>query len=85
MIGLMTLQPTCEIVGKKSEYKTKEDFVEAVKEEECKDASIEDVGEGYMRYYPKGTEDSQGEFGKGKGVYISVDKLTNGAFKVWVV
>lgn len=85
MIGLMTLQPTYEVVGKKSEYKTKEDFVESVREEECKDISIEDVGEGYMRYFPKGTEDSQGEFGSGVGVYMSIDKPTKGAFEVWIV
>ena len=85
MIGLLTLQPTYEIVGKKSEYNTKEDFAEAVREEEYKDVFVEDVGDGYMRYFPKGTEDSQGEFGKGKGVYMSVDKLTRGAFEVWVV
>lgn len=85
MEGLMTLQPTYEIVGKKSEYKTKEDFVEAIREEECKDVSVEDVGEGYMRYFPKGTEDSEFEFGKGVGVYMSVPKLTKGAFEVWVV
>jgi len=85
MQGLMTLQPTYEIVGKKSEYKTKEDFIEAVREEECKDVSLEAVGEGYMRYFPNGTEDSQGEFGKGEGVYMSVDKLANGAFEVWIV
>ena len=85
MNGLLTLQPTYETVGKKSEYKTKEEFVESVNEEECKEVSIEDVSDGYMRYYPRGTEDSQGEFGKGEGVYMSVDKPTNGAFEVWVV
>jgi len=84
MKGLMTLQPTCEVVGKKSEYKTKEDFVEAVREEERKDVLVEEVGEGYMRYYPKGTEDSQYEFGKGEGVYMSVDKPAKGTFEVWV-
>lgn len=85
MQGLMTLTPTNEIVGKKSEYKTKEEFVEAVKEEECKDIDILDVGEGYMRYFPNGTEDSIGEFGKGVGVYMSIDKPTRGAFEVWAV
>jgi len=38
-----------------------------------------------MRYFPKGTEDSEFEFGKGVGVYMSVPKLTKGAFEVWVV
>ena len=73
------------LLGKKSEYKTKEEFVESVREEECKDVDIADVGEGFMRYFPKGTEDSEFEFGKGEGVYMSVDKLTKGAFEVWVV
>lgn len=85
MQGLMKLIPTQQIVGKKSEYATKEEFVVAVNEEECKDINIDDVGEGYMRYFPKGTEDSQSEFGKGEGVYMTVDKLTKGAFEVWVV
>ena len=85
MEGLMTLQPTYEIVGKKAEYKTKQDFVEAVREEECKDVSIEDIREGYMRYFPKGTEDSQGEWGEGVGVYQVVDKLSKGTFEVWIV
>jgi hypothetical protein len=85
MEGLLTLQPTNEIVGKKSEYKTKEVFIESVRDEECKDVSLEDVGDGYMRYFPKGTEDSQCEFGKGEGVYMSVDKPTKGAFEVWIV
>lgn len=85
MIGLMTLQPTYEIVGKKSEYKTKEDFIEAIREEECKDIDLQDIGEGYMRYFPKGTEDSQDEFGKGVGVYQIVDKASKGAFEVWIV
>jgi len=84
MKGLMILRPTNEIVGKKSEYKTKEEFIESVQEEEGKDVDIADVGEGFMRYFPKGTEDSVGEFGKGEGVYMCVDTLTKGAFEVWV-
>jgi hypothetical protein len=85
MQGLMRLQPTNEVVGKKKEYKSKEDFIEAVREEEGKEAEIEDVGTAYMRYYPKGTENSEMEFGKGEGVYMCVDKLTMGAFEVWIV
>lgn len=85
MQGLITLEPTDEVVGKKSEYKSKEDFVEAVREEEQKDVTIEDVGVGYMRYFPRGTEDSENDFGKGVGVYMTVDKLTKGAFEVWKV
>jgi len=84
MKGLLMLQPTREVVGKKSEYKTKEEFVLAVCEEEGKDITVEDVEECYMRYFLKGTEDSQMEFGAGKGVYMCVDKLTKGAFKVWI-
>lgn len=79
------LQPTREIVGKKSEYLTKEEFVESVREEECIDADIEDVREGYMRYFPKGTEDSEGEFGKGVGVYQTVDESSKGTFEIWIV
>ena len=85
MNGLLTLQPTKQIVGKKSEYKTKEIFIESVIEEECKDVLLEDIGTGFMRYFPNGTEDSECEFGKGEGVYMCVDKLTRGAFEVWVV
>ena len=85
MLGLLTLRPTDEIVGKKSEYKSKEEFVEAIKEEECKDVDIEDVREGHMRYFPKGTEDSEEDFGKGVGVYKMVDKVSKGAFKVWII
>jgi len=85
MKGLMLLQPTREIVGKKSEYKTKEDFILAVQEEERKEAEIENVGDVYKRYFPHGTENSFIEFEKGEGVYMCVDKLTKGAFEVWVV
>lgn len=85
MDGLLSLRPTNEVVGKKSEYKAKEDFFNAVREEEGREIDIESIGEGYMRYFPKGTEDSQWEFGKGAGVYMSVDKPTKGAFAVWVV
>lgn len=84
MEGIMKLQPTGEYVGKKSEYKTRHDFALAIKQEECLDIEAEDVGEGYMRYYPKGTEDSEHEFGKGIGVYMNVDKPAKGTFDVWV-
>lgn len=83
MQGLVTLIPTNEIVGKKSEY-TKEEFVKTIKEEEDKDVAIDSVREGYMRYYPKGTEDSWHEFGRREGVYLTIDKLTKGAFEVWI-
>jgi len=85
MKGLMTLQPTKEIVGKKSEYKTKEEFAIAVRREECREVDIIDIGDGYMRYFPHGTEYSRMEFGEGEGVYMCVDKLTRGAFEVWVI
>jgi hypothetical protein len=84
MKGLITLQPTGDIAGKKSEYKTKEEFVKTVIEEGYRDVDIADVGDGYMRYFPNGTEDSQMEFGKGEGVYMCVDKLTRGAFEIWM-
>jgi hypothetical protein len=83
--GLLILQPTREIVGKKSEYKTKEEFIECVREEECRDVDIESVDTAFMRYYPRGTEHSEGEFGKGEGIYQCVDTLSKGAFEVWIV
>lgn len=85
MDGLMQLSPTNEIVGKKSEYKSSEDFVRAVKEEYGRDAKAANVSECYMRYYPKGTEDSRMEFGAGEGVYLTTNTPTKGAFKVWIV
>ena len=83
MGGLLTLQPTFQIVGKKSEYKTREDFTKAIKDEYDEDFDAEYIGTTYMRYFPKGTEESEFEFGKGVGVYQCVDKLTRGAFEVW--
>ena len=85
MRGIMMLQPTRENVGKKSEYKTKEEFLKAVKEEVERDIDILDISTAYMRYFPRGTEDSEFEFGKGVGIYQCVDKLTKGAFEVWIV
>jgi hypothetical protein len=85
MKGLMVLQPTHEIVGKKSEYKTTEDFANAVKEEYGKDVDATNVSECYMRYYPKGTEDSKSEFGVGEGVYMTTNIPSKGAFKVWLI
>lgn len=81
----MMLQPTREIVGKKSEYKTKNDFAEAVLEEQGREVDTCDIDTAYMRYFPKGTESSEYEFGKGEGVYMCVDKLIRGAFEVWIV
>jgi hypothetical protein len=85
MKGLMKLVPTNEIVGKKSEYKTTEDFARAVREEYGRDAKASNVSECYMRYYPKGTENSSIEFGVGEGVYMTVNTPSKGAFKVWMI
>lgn len=84
MNGLMQLNNN-DFVGKKSEYKTKDDFVEAVRKEDCfENVEADDVGEGFMRYYPSGTESSALEFGSGEGVYLTVGRLTRGAFEVWI-
>lgn len=85
MDGLMNFQPTNELVGKKSEFKTKEDFASAVTDEYARETDIEDIGNCYVRYFPRGTEDSEMEFGKGNGVYMCVDKLGKGAFECWIV
>lgn len=83
MEGLLTLQPTEQVVGKKSEYSTREEFAKAIKDEYDEDFDAEYIGTAYMRYFPKGTEESEFEFGKGVGIYQCVDKLTRGAFEVW--
>ena len=83
MEGLLRLN-TNEIVGKKSKYKTKEEFVKAIKEE-GREVDMSRVGETFMRYYPKGTEDSRHEFGKGEGVYMCTDIKGRGTFEVWIV
>lgn len=85
MTGLMMLQPTRQIVGKKSEYPTVELFALAVLEEECREIDLSNVCDCFMRYYPKGTEDSEFEFGKGEGVYQVVDKKSRGSFEVWLI
>jgi len=82
MKGLMQLQPTNEIVGKQSEYKTTEDFVCAVREEYGREVKV--VSECNMRYYPKGTDDSKLEFGAGEGVYMTANRPSKGSFKVWM-
>lgn len=85
MNGLMTFQPTNQIVGKKSEYKTKADFAEAVWIEYDRQVDIAPIDTCYVRYFPRGTEDSEMEFGKGNGVYMCVDKLGKGAFECWII
>ena len=93
MIGLI-LFTTNIVVGKKSQYKSKAQFLLAAMDDD--DGynyvfrkkyggvpSEDDVYLAYVRYFPKGTEDSQMEFGVSVGVYQFVDKLTSGAFEVW--
>lgn len=75
------------LVGKQSEYPTKEEFLQECSHEfeiELSEMDINDVEDGYVRYYPRGTEDSVGEFGEGEPVYQFVDKKNRGVFDVWV-
>ena len=85
MRGIMIFDPPRHFVGKKKQYNTKEDFAKGVKEEFEKDIEISNVFDGYVRYYPKGTQDSEFEFGKGEGVYQFIDKPGKGNFQVWAV
>lgn len=82
------------VVGKKNEFKTKAEFLSACLNKDNGYNStfkrkygciphVDDVKEALVRYYPKGTEDSEMEFGKGEGVYQFVDKQSKGTFEVW--
>jgi len=82
------------IVGKKKEFATRTKFLLACIDDETGYNHVlapkygyvpheEQIYDGCVRYFPKGTEDSQMEFGEGEGVYQFVDKLTKGAFEVW--
>lgn len=84
MDRIMVFEPDRWFVGKKKDYPTKEDFVKGVKEELQETVEIGQVSDGYVRYYPKGTYDSEFEFGKGEGVYQFVPKPGKGNFQVWV-
>ena len=94
MQGLMVFTPPDTVVGKQSEYINKTDFLIAVMNEDggynyilskkyIAPPSENEVYEALVRYYPKGTEDSQMEFGEGVGVYMFTDRETRGSFKVW--
>jgi len=94
MEGLLMFQPTSVVVGKKSEYKSKPKFLLAALDENDgynfvfkkkygRVPSEDDVYSALVRYFPKGTENSEIEFGKGEGVYQFVDKATKGVFEVW--
>lgn len=84
MEGILIFEPDRWFVGKKKQYPTKEDFVKGVKEEFEEDIEISNVSDGYVRYYPKGTQDSEFDFGKGVGVYQFIDKAGKGNIQVWV-
>lgn len=84
MDGIMIFKPPTHFVGKKKQYPTKEAFINGIKEEFEKDIEISSVFDGYVRYYPNGTEDSEFEFGKGVGVYQFVDKPGKGNIQVWL-
>lgn len=77
-----------QLVGKVKEFPSKEEFKkECIREYAGIISTVikdEEVSEGVVRYYPHGTEDSNHEFGN-DGVYLFTDKLTPGAFKVWVI
>lgn len=94
MEGLMVFSPPDTVVGKQSEYKTKTDFLMAAMDNDggynyilskkyAVPPSENGVYEALVRYYPRGTEDSQMEFGAGNGVYMFTDKESKGTFKVW--
>lgn len=96
MRGLMVFRPPDTVVGKQSEYKSRnsfllaavdedEGYLDTLKKKYGRGLSEEDVYEALVRYYPKGTESSAMEFGQGEGVYMFVDKDGAGAFKVWCV
>lgn len=84
MTGITIFEPPEMFVGKKKEYLTKQDFIEGIKEEFEKDVEMENIFDGHIRYYPKGTQDSEFEFGKGVGIYQFVDKPGRGNIEVWV-
>lgn len=70
-------------VGKQSEFKTKEDFIQGLRDEEGLLCDIEDVFEEIVRYYPRGHEYMSGEFEPGQGIYMSGASPGRGSFKVW--
>lgn len=92
MKGIMVFYPPATLVGKKKEFKTKKLFLEACIKEghitliitKCgNQMDDEKIGEALVRYFPKGTEDSQMEHGPGEGVYQFVDRKGPGVFEVW--
>lgn len=85
MNGIMIFEPPKSFVGKKKEYLTKQDFIEGIKEEFGKEVKLNNVNDGYVRYYPKGTEDSEFNFGRGVGIYQFVGVKGKGVSEVWVV
>lgn len=94
MQGIMVFNPPKTLVGKKKEFKTRKLFLEGCLIEGYMPFIISKYGnqmddqkieEGLVRYFPKGTEDSQMEYGPGEGVYQFVDRKSPGVFEVWVL
>lgn len=79
----MEFTPPRTFVGKKKEYPTKDDFINGIKKECWCYVNLEDVYDGFIRYYPKGTRDSAYDFGEGVGVYQFVDEKGVGVAEVW--
>lgn len=79
---------TSQIACKVSDFSGWDSFALAcVHEYSClfkKAIQESDVYISYVRYYPRGTEDSRSEFGN-EGVYQFVDKKSRGAFEVYTV
>lgn len=71
-------------VGKQSEFKSKEDFIQGLRDEWGRTCDIEDVFEEYARYYPRGNGDLCGEFDPGQGVYVAGARPGRGSFPIWV-
>lgn len=84
MEGILELRNS-QMVGKIKEYPTKKEFADAIEVTMGLKIDIIDIETAYMRYFPKGTEDSADDFGEGVGIYQVVEKYSRGAFKVWMV
>lgn len=70
-------------VAKQSEF-IKQEFLNLVNEMYNKNFSESDIEIANVRYYPRGTEDSQFEFGSGVGIYQYCEGK-RGSFKVWTI
>lgn len=82
------------IVAKQSEY-TKLEFLEEINSDEFEHLDTEeyegerfiekDILVDYMRYYPKGTEGSEDDFGKGEPVWEMGKNPGKGSIEIWAV